>query len=135
MPGNLARRCAAQDPLQHTAHRMAGEKGDSGEDESPEVRQTRWNYHSDYVNPFEFIDFLRLAEGLRPFDVMLEVRAKDLALRQLREDLARFAPELAAYLIRKHPSGSSAVVATVQCPNTGAFYPASRPHPTDDRLR
>ena len=26
---------------------------------------------------------------------MLEVRAKDLALRQLRDDLARFAPDLA----------------------------------------
>jgi hypothetical protein len=35
-----------------------------------------------------------MAEGLRAFDVMLEVRAKDLALRQLREDLARFAPDL-----------------------------------------
>lgn len=63
-----------------------------------QVRQTRWNYHSDYVNPFEFIDFLRTAEGLRPFDIMLEARAKDLALRQLREDLARFAPDLAARL-------------------------------------
>ncbi len=63
-----------------------------------EVRQTRWSYHSDYVNPFEFIDFLRMAEGLRPFDVMLEVRAKDLALQQLREDLARFAPDLARRL-------------------------------------
>jgi len=29
---------------------------------------------------------------------MLEVRAKDLALRQLRRDLARFAPDLAARL-------------------------------------
>jgi UV DNA damage endonuclease len=71
---------------------------EGGEDKPPEVRQTRWNYHSDYVNPFEFIDFLRLAHGLRPFDVMLEVRAKDLALRQLQEDLARFAPDLAARL-------------------------------------
>ena len=70
----------------------------SNSDQPAEVRQTRWNYHSDYVNPFEFIDFMRMAEGLRPFDVMLEVRAKDLALRQLREDLARFAPELAARL-------------------------------------
>jgi UV DNA damage endonuclease len=61
----------------------------------PQVRQTRWNYHSDYVNPFEFIDFMRVAEGLRSFDVMLEVRAKDLALRQLSDDLARFAPDLA----------------------------------------
>lgn len=66
-----------------------------------QVRQTRWNYHSDYVNPFEFIDFLRTAEGLRSFDVMLEARVKDLALRQLREDLARFAPDLASKLYRK----------------------------------
>jgi len=63
-----------------------------------DVRQTRWNYHSDYVHPFEFVDFLRMAEGVRPFDVMLEVRAKDLALRQLRDDLARFAPDLGAKL-------------------------------------
>jgi UV DNA damage endonuclease len=62
------------------------------------VRQTRWNYHSDYVNPFEFIDFVRMAAGLRAFDVMLEVRAKDLALRQLRDDLARYAPDLAGRL-------------------------------------
>jgi UV DNA damage endonuclease len=59
----------------------------------PEVRHTRWTYHSDYVNPFEFIDFLRTADRLGEFDVMLEVRAKDLALRQLRCDLARYAPE------------------------------------------
>ncbi len=65
---------------------------------APQVRQTRWMYHSDYVNPFEFIDFLRLAEGLPAFDVMLEARAKDLALLQLSEDLARYAPDLAARL-------------------------------------
>ncbi|MBM4457494.1 MAG: UV DNA damage repair endonuclease UvsE [Chloroflexi bacterium] len=64
----------------------------------PRVRQARWQHHADYVNPFEFIDLLRQAEGLRPFDVMLEVRAKDLALRQLRRDLARYAPDLAARL-------------------------------------
>jgi UV DNA damage endonuclease len=70
---------------------------DGGDGSQPaEVRQTRWNYHSDYVNPFEFIDFLRMAEGVRPFDVMLEARAKDLALRQLRDDLVHFAPDLAA---------------------------------------
>ncbi len=66
--------------------------------EQPTVRQARWARHSDYVNPFEFIDFMRMAEGLRPFDVMLEVRAKDLALRQLRRDLAAYAPDLAARL-------------------------------------
>lgn len=64
--------------------------------EDAQLKRTRWRHHSDYVNPFEFIDFLTLAEGLPEFDVMLEVRAKDLALRQLREDVARFAPALAA---------------------------------------
>jgi UV DNA damage endonuclease len=66
-----------------------------GEGATPRLRQPRWRYHSDYVNPFEFIDFLRSAASLREFDVMLEVRAKDLALLQLRDDLARFAPDLA----------------------------------------
>lgn len=65
---------------------------------APQVRQTRWMYHSDYVNPFEFIDFLHLAAGLPAFDVMLEARAKDLALLQLSQDLARYAPDLAARL-------------------------------------
>ncbi|MGC8838583.1 MAG: UV DNA damage repair endonuclease UvsE [Anaerolineae bacterium] len=59
-----------------------------------------WTQHSDYVNPFEFIAFLRRmeAEGARSFDVMLEAKAKDLALLRLREDLARLAPEWAARL-------------------------------------
>lgn len=72
-------------------------EGDPAGDEA-QLKRTRWNYHSDYVNPFEFIDFMTQAEGLREFDIMLEVRAKDLALVQLRHDLARFAPALAARL-------------------------------------
>jgi UV DNA damage endonuclease len=73
------------------------------EGQPPAVRRPRWSYHSDYVNPFEFIDFLRSVNGTgvspkAEFDVMLEVRAKDLALLQLRADLARFAPDLAARL-------------------------------------
>lgn len=53
----------------------------------------RWTEHSDFCNPFEFIEFLALAEGLPPFDVMLEAKARDVAVLKLREDLARFAPE------------------------------------------
>ncbi len=77
---------------------------EQGADEPPKVTRTRWMYHADYVNPFEFIDFLRNADSLRnpealpPFDIMLEVRAKDLALIQLRRDLARYAPDLAVML-------------------------------------
>ncbi|HSN76871.1 MAG TPA: UV DNA damage repair endonuclease UvsE [Anaerolineae bacterium] len=54
-----------------------------------------WTRHSDYIHPFEFIAFLREAAGLRPFDVMLEAKGKDLALLRLRADVQRYAPDLA----------------------------------------
>ena len=55
------------------------------------------NQHSDFVNAFEFIDLLRTvrAARLRPFDVMLEAKAHDLALLRLRAQVAEFAPALA----------------------------------------
>jgi UV DNA damage endonuclease len=55
----------------------------------------RHGQHADYINPFEFAELLAAARGLPPFDVMLEAKAADLALLRLREDLRRFAPELA----------------------------------------
>ena len=63
------------------------------------ARPPRWTEHSDLVNPFEFIALLDLAQGLAPFDVMLEARARDLAVLQLRQDMARFAPRWSATLI------------------------------------
>lgn len=51
--------------------------------------------HADFCNPFEFATFMRMAEGL-DFDVMLEAKAKDLALLRLRPDLLRYAPDVAA---------------------------------------
>jgi UV DNA damage endonuclease len=65
---------------------------------APRLRRPRWAHHSDYVDPFGFISFLDQASGLREFDVMLEAKAKDLALIQLRRDVARFAPALAQTL-------------------------------------
>jgi len=59
------------------------------------VKMPTWTEHSDLVNPFEFVSFLRQTAGLRPFDVMLEAKARDLAVLKLREDLQRFAPEWA----------------------------------------
>jgi len=52
--------------------------------------------HADFIHPFEFIAFLRTAReaALPDFDVMLEVRAKDLALLRLRQNLTGFAPAL-----------------------------------------
>ncbi|RKK05516.1 UV DNA damage repair endonuclease UvsE [Pseudoroseomonas wenyumeiae] len=51
--------------------------------------------HADFCNPFEFITFMRIAEGLE-FDVMLEAKVKDLALIRLRPDLLRYAPDVAS---------------------------------------
>lgn len=55
-----------------------------------------WTQHSDFINPFEFIAFLEQADGLRPFDVMVEAKAKDLAVLRLAEDLRQLAPRWAA---------------------------------------
>lgn len=54
-----------------------------------------WTGHADFVQPFEFITFLRLAADLS-FDIMLEAKAKDLALLRLRRDLPQYAPDVAA---------------------------------------
>lgn len=61
----------------------------------PVVRPPLTTQHADFAHPFEFISFLRAADGARDFDVLLELKAQDLALRRLREDLERFAPEVA----------------------------------------
>ncbi len=52
-----------------------------------------WTGHADFVHPFEFIRFAQETAHLA-FDVMLESKAKDLALLRLRRDLAQYAPEL-----------------------------------------
>jgi UV DNA damage endonuclease len=62
---------------------------------SRRIKTPTWTEHADFVVPFEFIDWMNLAAGLRPFDIMLEAKARDTALLQLRRDLVRFAPDLA----------------------------------------
>jgi UV DNA damage endonuclease len=62
---------------------------------SQRLKAPSWNEHADYVVPWEFADWLRGAQHLRPFDIMLEAKARDMALLQLRRDLARHAPDLA----------------------------------------
>jgi UV DNA damage endonuclease len=54
-----------------------------------------WTGHAEYVQPSEFVRFMRDAAGLE-FDVMIEAKMKDLALLRLRRDLARYAPDVAA---------------------------------------
>ena len=62
---------------------------------SSRLKVPTWTEHADFVNPFEFIAFMELAEGARDFDIMLETKARDVALLKLRQDLERFAPEMA----------------------------------------
>lgn len=52
--------------------------------------------HADFVDPFEFIAFCRTAlmTSQRDFDIMLEAKAKDLALLELRENVRKFAADL-----------------------------------------
>jgi UV DNA damage endonuclease len=50
--------------------------------------------HADLVSPWDFLDLIEAAPG--PVDVMLEAKAKDLALLWLRRQLAVVAPEVAA---------------------------------------
>jgi len=59
------------------------------------------NQHSDFIHPFEFIDLLRQAQEahLRPFDIMLEAKGKDIALLQLRAQIANYAADLAEVVL------------------------------------
>ncbi len=50
--------------------------------------------HADFVTPWDVAEVLRAAPG--PLDVMLEAKAKDLALLWVRRALERVAPDLAA---------------------------------------
>lgn len=52
--------------------------------------------HSDFIDPFPFIELIQAAQATvsRPFDIMLEAKAKELALLRLREHIARYASDL-----------------------------------------
>lgn len=63
-------------------------------DSRGQAHPPRLNRHSHFVNPFTVIDFLRSLPHLRPFDAMIEAKARDLALLQLRQHLASFAPDV-----------------------------------------
>jgi UV DNA damage endonuclease len=62
-----------------------------------------WTGHADFVNPFEFITFMRAVPDLA-FDVMLESKSKDLALLRLRRDLPRYAPDVATWFGLESPA-------------------------------
>lgn len=58
------------------------------------------NQHSDFLDPFPVIDLLSqaLSLSLRPFDILLEAKAKDVALLRLRSQIERYAPALFSHI-------------------------------------
>jgi UV DNA damage endonuclease len=54
----------------------------------PDVGEARKRLHGDFIDPIAFDRFLRQTAAGLDFDVMLEAKAKDLALLRLREQLA-----------------------------------------------
>jgi len=62
------------------------------------LRPPRPGHHADFANPWEFIAFVEAIGDTRDADIMLELKAGDLALLRLRDDLGRYAPQLAARL-------------------------------------
>ena len=70
----------------------------------------RLDQHADFVPPWELASLVRFAPG--PLDVMLEAKAKDLALLALRDQLARFDGEVAfaeERALSPHPVPSGAI--------------------------
>ena len=68
------------------------EKGENGRERSvAKLHAPILKAHSDFINPMEFILFWQAVKGkaLRPFDIMLEAKAKDVALLRLRRELSR----------------------------------------------
>ena len=50
--------------------------------------------HADFATPWDLLELLEAAHG--PLDIMVEAKAKDLAVLWLRRQLQRVAPDVAA---------------------------------------
>jgi UV DNA damage endonuclease len=91
---------AGQTPKIHfstprTAMVVTEQKDESGQKRRI-LRQPRLSQHADLIDPFSFVNLLSTLQTTRNFDVMLECKAKDLALLRLRRHLDQLAPDLVA---------------------------------------
>jgi UV DNA damage endonuclease len=77
----------------HTAM-ILSEKSDESGHKQRILREPRLSQHADLVDPFSFISLLGAIPGERDLDIMLECKAKDVALLRLRRHLDRIAPDL-----------------------------------------
>lgn len=80
-----------------TAMRLLEPKTGALRGTSHHLRAPRPRQHADFVDPFQFCSLVReaLRQEMPDFDVMLEAKAKDLALLHLREQVARLANDIA----------------------------------------
>jgi UV DNA damage endonuclease len=78
-----------------TGMRVIERTGSQDGRSQPIMRAPRPQEHADFINAFEFIDFVRMVKktDLREFDFMLEAKAEDLAVIHLREQVNRVAPD------------------------------------------
>ena len=68
------------------------EKGATGRDKTvTKLHTPLLKAHAGFINPLEFVLFWEsvCADTLRPFDIMLEAKGKDVALLRLRKELGR----------------------------------------------
>ena len=68
------------------------QRGNSGREKTvSKFRAPRLKAHADFIDPMEFLLFWDAvgASEVRPFDIMLEAKAKDVALLRLRRELER----------------------------------------------
>lgn len=68
------------------------QKGDNGRLKTvTKLRSPKNKAHADFIDPLEFVLFWDAvqADTARPFDIMLEAKAKDVALLRLRRELAK----------------------------------------------
>ncbi len=96
------------------------------------LRPPVWTAHADYIHPFEFIRFAQETKDLE-FDVMLEAKAKDLALHRLLQDIACYAPELQGRFLPSR-SGITKVANWVD-PNSASHGNAGGKHCDGDHGR
>ena len=96
-----------------------------GRGKSATLRPPLLAQHADFVSPWDAAALLAAAPG--PLDVMLEAKAKDLALLWLRDQLRRVAPELAAREELTPPARSTAPRSTARSRSPGARSRSPRP--------
>ena len=77
-----------------TELRLLERKRTNGRGKDVQLVPPLLDQHADFASPWDVADVLRAAPG--PLDVMIEAKAKDLAVRWLRDGLRRVEPELAA---------------------------------------